>query len=138
MENFQGAEPMENFQGSQQQMPVRLMLAEALPQAQFGSVELPTVGSLGHHIGTCKPWHFSIQRAAVMGLNVPSATYVHQMKSAKGRKRSRQHSVTCTVKESRCDYEKGKECPKSGMECLSSSPTSAWDIMHVVQIRARP
>jgi len=35
-----------------------LMLSEALPEPSLGSPEMPTIGSAGHNIGTCKPCAF--------------------------------------------------------------------------------
>merc|ERR1719277_261974 len=40
------------------QKPRVIILSEALPEPALGSIELPTVGSVGHHTGVCKPCAF--------------------------------------------------------------------------------
>jgi len=50
--------PAQDF-NAMQQMPCVLRLSEALQgTGQLGSNEMPTVGSAGHHNGTCKPCAF--------------------------------------------------------------------------------
>jgi len=107
VENFQDAQSMQHFQSAQQQqqqqqrlqqqqqqqqqmqqqMPMRLMLSEALPEAQFGSVDLPTVGSLGHHVGTCKPCAFLHTKGCCNGAQCP---FCHLCAPDEKRKRQKQ------------------------------------------------
>jgi hypothetical protein len=47
-----------------------LSLAEALPEAELGSPEMPSVGSAGHWTGTCKPCAF-MARGCTSGVNCP-------------------------------------------------------------------
>lgn len=54
-----------------QPMPRVLMLSEALPGPALGSNELPTVGSGGHHLGTCKPCAFFYTRGCENGTECP-------------------------------------------------------------------
>jgi len=59
--------PTENVNASQP-MPRVLMLSEALPEPSLGSPEMPTVGSAGHNIGSCKPCAFFHSRGCENGL----------------------------------------------------------------------
>lgn len=62
---------MDNFV-TQQHAPRVLMLSEALPgPAAFGSYDLPTVGSAGHHNGTCKPCAFLYTKGCENGVDCP-------------------------------------------------------------------
>lgn len=54
-----------------QPMPRVLMLSEALPEPDLGSPEMPTVGSAGHNMGTCKPCAFFHSRGCENGLQCP-------------------------------------------------------------------
>merc|ERR1712054_107088 len=54
---------------SQPSRPV-LSLAEALPEPELGSPEMPSVGSVGHWNGTCKPCAF-MARGCTSGVNCP-------------------------------------------------------------------
>merc|ERR1712070_1342424 len=54
---------------SQTSRPV-LSLAEALPEPEIGSPEMPSVGSIGHWNGTCKPCAF-MARGCTSGVNCP-------------------------------------------------------------------
>jgi hypothetical protein len=47
-----------------------LSLAEALPEAELGSPEMPSVGSAGHWNGICKPCAF-MARGCTSGVNCP-------------------------------------------------------------------
>jgi hypothetical protein len=78
-ENFPGvAMPMDEqfmqmmwvgMETSQPSRPV-LSLAEALPEPELGSPEMPSVGSVGHWNGTCKPCAF-MARGCTSGVNCP-------------------------------------------------------------------
>jgi len=54
---------------SQPSRPV-LSLAEALPEPELGSPDMPSVGSVGHWNGTCKPCAF-MARGCTSGVNCP-------------------------------------------------------------------
>jgi len=54
---------------SQPPRPV-LSLAEALPEPELGSPEMPSVGSIAHWDGTCKPCAF-MARGCTSGMNCP-------------------------------------------------------------------
>jgi len=56
---------------SSQQMPRVLMLSEALPEPELGQQEIPTVGSAGHYIGTCKPCAFLYTKGCENGAQCP-------------------------------------------------------------------
>lgn len=58
LEHGSSTQPIDNFNSSQPQMPVAIKLSDALPEAELGAQQLPTVGSLGHYSGTCKPCAF--------------------------------------------------------------------------------
>jgi hypothetical protein len=47
-----------------------LSLAEALPEPELGSPDMPSVGSIGHWNGTCKPCAF-MARGCTSGVNCP-------------------------------------------------------------------
>lgn len=47
-----------------------LSLAEALPEPEIGSLEMPSVGSVGHWDGECKPCAF-MARGCSSGVNCP-------------------------------------------------------------------
>jgi hypothetical protein len=47
-----------------------LSLAEALPEPELGSPEMPSVGSIGHWNGECKPCAF-MARGCTSGVNCP-------------------------------------------------------------------
>jgi len=54
---------------SQPSRPV-LSLAEALPEPELGSPDMPSVGSVGHWNGDCKPCAF-MARGCTSGVNCP-------------------------------------------------------------------
>lgn len=54
----------------QQQSRAVLSLASALPEPDMGTPEMPTVGSVGHWTGTCRPCAF-MARGCTSGVNCP-------------------------------------------------------------------
>jgi hypothetical protein len=95
MHNFHVSEPTANLQVSQpirniqdwQQMPQVLMLSEALQEAQLGSNELPTLGSAGHNLGTCKPCAFFYTKGCG---NAAQCTFCHLCPPDEKRKRQKE------------------------------------------------
>jgi len=61
---------METTQTSAEASRPVLSLAEALPEPELGSPEMPSVGSVGHWNGTCKPCAF-MARGCTSGVNCP-------------------------------------------------------------------
>jgi len=80
------AAPIENF-NAPQPMPRVLMLSEALPEPSLGSNEMPTVGSAGHNIGTCKPCAFFHTRGCGNGLQ---CSFCHLCPPDEKRKRQKE------------------------------------------------
>jgi len=54
-----------------QQIPRVLVLSEALAEPELSPHELPTVGSAGHYIGTCKPCAFFYTKGCSNGTQCP-------------------------------------------------------------------
>lgn len=46
-----------------------LLLADAIPESELGTAEMPTVGSMNHHFGACKPCAFLHKQGCVNGVN---------------------------------------------------------------------
>jgi len=63
----------------------QLRISEALPESFLGSAEMPTVGSSGHHLGTCKPCAFAFTKGCGSGV---SCQFCHLC--APGEKKRRQ------------------------------------------------
>lgn len=68
------------------QTPRVLMLAQALPEPALGSLELPTVGSSGHHVGDCKPCAFFHTKGCSNGTQCP---FCHLCPADEKRKRQK-------------------------------------------------
>jgi len=47
----------------------QLRISEFLPENRVGTPEMPTIGSLGHHLGTCKPCAFLFTKGCGSGVN---------------------------------------------------------------------
>jgi len=78
--------PVDNFYVSQP-MPRVLMLSEALPEPILGSAEMPTIGSIGHSAGTCKPCAFFYTRGCENGAQ---CSFCHLCPADEKRKRQKE------------------------------------------------
>jgi len=74
-------------QCASREAPQVLMLSEMLQEPQLGSQELPTVGSAGHHSGTCKPCAFLHTRGCENGTQ---CTFCHLCPPDEKRNRRKQ------------------------------------------------
>jgi len=79
------------------QAPV-LCLAEALPEPELGSPELPTVGSAGHHHGNCKPCAFFHTKGCMQG---PTCEFCHLC--GVGERKRRRKEKLALVREARAE-----------------------------------
>jgi len=61
---------LETMEMIQQQPKAVLSLASALPEPEMGSPEMPTIGSVGHWTGTCRPCAF-MARGCSSGMSCP-------------------------------------------------------------------
>eukprot|EP00930_Biecheleria_cincta_P037359 TRINITY_DN2562_c0_g1_i4.p1 TRINITY_DN2562_c0_g1~~TRINITY_DN2562_c0_g1_i4.p1 ORF type:complete len:385 (+),score=83.15 TRINITY_DN2562_c0_g1_i4:134-1288(+) len=52
----------------------QLRIAESLPETRLGTPEMPTVGSSGHYLGTCKPCAFLFSKGCSSGVG---CTFCH-------------------------------------------------------------
>merc|ERR1719263_2682535 len=73
---------------SQPSRPV-LSLAEALPEPELGSPDMPSVGSVGHWNGTCKPCAF-MARGCTSGVNCPFC-HLCDVNEKKRRRKDKSH-----------------------------------------------
>merc|ERR1719502_970540 len=80
------AVPPDTFNMTQPR-PHVLMLSEALPEPILGSNEMPTVGSAGHNLGTCKPCAFFHTRGCGNGLQ---CAFCHLCPPEEKRKRQKE------------------------------------------------
>jgi len=71
----------------------QLRIAEFLPENRVGTPEMPTVGSLGHHLGTCKPCAFLFTKGCGSGVD---CKYCHLCPP--GEKKRRQKIKHASVK----------------------------------------
>jgi len=78
--------PVQSYDVAQPR-PHVLMLSEALPEPTLGSSEMPTIGSAGHNIGTCKPCAFFYTRGCENGLQ---CTFCHLCPPDEKRKRQKE------------------------------------------------
>lgn len=69
------------------QPPQLLLLADAILQPQLGSLEVPTVGSLGHRTGTCKPCAFFYKQGCGNGVQCP---FCHLCDSSEKKRRQKE------------------------------------------------
>lgn len=77
-----------------------LRLAEALPEPELGTPDLPTIGSAGHHLGNCKPCAFFHTKGCAQG---PQCEFCH-LCIAGERKKRRKEKLTL-VRESRASQQ---------------------------------
>jgi len=89
------AVPPVNFSAAEA-MPRILMLSEALPEPDLGSPGLPTIGSAGHNIRTCKPCAFFHTRGCGNGVE---CSFCHLC--APDEKRRRQKGKVAMLREMR-------------------------------------
>lgn len=68
-----------------------LMLSEALPETGICSSQLPTLGSAGHHLGTCKPCAFLYTKGCENGIN---CTFCHLCPPDEKRRRQKEKQAT--------------------------------------------
>lgn len=71
----------------------QLRIAESLPETRLGTPEVPTVGSLGHYLGTCKPCAFLFTKGCGSGVD---CTFCHLCPP--GEKKRRQKIKHASVK----------------------------------------
>jgi len=79
-------EAVDNFY-AQQSTPRVLMLSEALPEPIPGSAEMPTIGSVGHSTGSCKPCAFFYTRGCENGAQ---CSFCHLCPADEKRKRQKE------------------------------------------------
>lgn len=79
-----------------QSAPQVLSLAEALVEPELGSAEMPTAGSAGHRLGTCRPCAFFHKGGCENGLQ---CTFCHLCDA--GEKKRRQKQKIAAIRETR-------------------------------------
>lgn len=79
--------------------PQVLSLADAIVNPQLGTVDMPTVGSLGHHMGSCKPCAFFHKQGCGNGVQCPFCHLCDQ-----NEKKRRQKDKVAKIKEMRRAY----------------------------------
>lgn len=67
--------------------PVPLRLAQVFPEPELGSPELPTVGSRGHRLGTCRPCAFLYTKGCA---NNTECDFCHLCEPGEKKRRSKQ------------------------------------------------
>jgi len=70
-----------------QPVPHVLRLAEAITETEVGSAELPTIGSLGHQLGTCKPCAFFHKRGCA---NAAQCIFCHLCDPSEKKRRQKE------------------------------------------------
>jgi len=70
-----------------QEAPRLLMLSEALPEPEVGSQQCPTLGSVGHYEGTCKPCAFLYTKGCENGAQ---CTFCHLCPPDEKRRRQKE------------------------------------------------
>eukprot|EP00441_Pelagodinium_beii_P038915 CAMPEP_0197651890 /NCGR_PEP_ID=MMETSP1338-20131121/34118_1 /TAXON_ID=43686 ORGANISM="Pelagodinium beii, Strain RCC1491" /NCGR_SAMPLE_ID=MMETSP1338 /ASSEMBLY_ACC=CAM_ASM_000754 /LENGTH=199 /DNA_ID=CAMNT_0043226651 /DNA_START=96 /DNA_END=695 /DNA_ORIENTATION=- len=68
----------------------QLQLAEALPEEDQGSLDCPSIGSAGHHLGICKPCDFMYRTNCRAGY---SCQFCHLCAPGETRRRKKQKQV---------------------------------------------
>jgi len=97
----------------------QLRIAESLPDTRLGTPEMPTVGSSGHYLGTCKPCAFLFSKGCGTGVD---CTFCHLCPP--GEKKRRQKIKHAAVKMSTKLAASGYDAP------LAAATAASWAIAH--------
>jgi len=78
-------------------LPTKVVsIAEAIPEPALGTGELPTMGSLGHRLGNCKPCAFMHTKGCSNGVNCP---FCHLCSPGERKRRQKQRINTANKME---------------------------------------
>eukprot|EP00930_Biecheleria_cincta_P037256 TRINITY_DN2554_c0_g1_i1.p1 TRINITY_DN2554_c0_g1~~TRINITY_DN2554_c0_g1_i1.p1 ORF type:complete len:401 (+),score=79.06 TRINITY_DN2554_c0_g1_i1:45-1205(+) len=100
----------------------QLRIAELLPENRVGTPEMPTVGSFGHHSGTCKPCAFLFTKGCDIGAN---CSFCHLCPP--GEKKRRQKIKHWSAKMKSTIAESGQHAPlllATATSCGTAQPSS--------------
>jgi len=99
----------------------QLRIAESWPETRLGTPEVPTVGSLGHYLGTCKPCAFLFTKGCGSGVD---CTFCHLCPP--GEKKRRQKIKHAAVKMTANLAASGLDAP------LAAATAAHWAVAQAV------
>jgi len=103
----------------------QLRIWEALPDSSLGSAEMPTVGSAGHHLGTCKPCAFAFTKGCGSGV---SCQFCHLCEPGEKKRRQKLKHAVAKISNKFAANSMQPPMPLAAVPPMPPHPAAGWAV----------